>query len=286
MSKVPIAIVTDSTAGLPADLAARYGIYVIPQNVIFGETVFRDGVNLGVAEFFERLAQSPELPTTSQPSAGDFFAVYRELSEKAEAILSIHISCLLSGTYQSAIQAKEMLPEVPIYVVDSRSASMGLGLLVLEAARMAQAGTPVQQIVAHLEELIPQLRVIFVVDTLKYLQKGGRIGGAQALLGSMLSVKPLLHLEKGRVEPLEKVRTRAKALERLQNLAMTYLNEGQSHVAIIHGQSPEDANRLYEKIRQHPHCTDVVMTDVSPVIGVHTGPGVVGFALYPDGRAA
>ncbi len=277
-----IAIVTDSSAYLPTDLVERYGIHVMPLKVAFGETVYRDCVDITEEEFYHKLAQAKELPITSQPSAGEFLAFYQEVAQEAQSIVSIHISGALSGTYNSAVVARDMLPDVPIEVVDSRSTSMGQGFLVLAAARAAEEGKSREEIAALTRDLVPRLNVIFVLDTLKYLQKGGRIGGAQALVGSMLAIKPLLHLYEGRVEPLEKVRSKGKAVERLVEIMAEHLKGRPAHVAVLHSANPQEAEALRAQIAARFPCRDLLLTGVSPVIGTHTGPGCLGLAFYAD----
>ncbi len=277
-----IAIVTDSSAYLPADLVGRYGIHVMPLKVAFGQTVYRDCVDITEEEFYRKLAQARELPITSQPSAGDFLALYQEVARQAQGILSIHLSSALSGTYNSAMAAKGMLPDMPIEVVDSRSASMGQGFLALAAARAAEEGQSLGEIATLTRDLVPRLNVIFVLDTLKYLHRGGRIGGAQALMGSMLAIKPLLHLHEGRVEPLEKVRSRGKAVQRLVEVMAERLQGRPAHVAILHSASPQEAEALRAQITARFTCLELLLCGVSPVIGTHTGPGCLGLAFYAD----
>jgi DegV family protein with EDD domain len=277
-----IAIVTDSSAHLPADLVEQYGIHVMPLKVAFGQTVYRDCVDITEEEFYHKLAQAKELPITSQPSAGEFLAFYQEVARQAEGIVSIHLSGALSGTYNSAMAARDMLPDVPIEVVDSRSASMGQGFLALAAARAAEEGKSLQEIATLTRDLVPRLNVIFVLDTLKYLQKGGRIGGAQALMGSMLAIKPLLHLYEGRVEPLEKVRSKRKAVQRLVEIMAERLQGRPVHVAILHSASRQEAEALRAEIAARFPCRELLLSWVSPVIGTHTGPGCLGLAFYAD----
>jgi DegV family protein with EDD domain len=204
------------------------------------------------------------------------------VAQEAQSIVSIHLSGALSGTYNSAVVARDMLPDVPIEVVDSRSTSMGQGFLVLAAARAAEEGKSREEIAALTRDLVPRLNVIFVLDTLKYLQKGGRIGGAQALMGSMLAIKPLLHLYEGRVEPLEKVRSKGKAVERLVEIMAERLQGQPAHVAILHSANLQEAEALRAEIAARFPCRDLLLTGVSPVIGTHTGPGCLGLAFYAD----
>jgi DegV family protein with EDD domain len=227
------------------------------------------------------LSKARNLPTTSQPSVGEFLEVYRSLAGQAEAIVSIHISSELSGTVASALAAREMLHDVPVHVVDSRSASMGLGMIALAAARAAAEGHNAEQVVAVAEQLVPRMNVIFVVDTLEYLHKGGRIGGATAFLGSLIQIKPILHLDKGRIEALDKVRSRRKAMDRLMEIVAEHAGGGGSlHASVIHAQAKEEAETIRDRVSGAFRFAELYMAGVSPAIGTHVGPGTVGIAFY------
>jgi len=282
MSKV--AVVTDSSADIPPNVADAYGISVIPLKVLFGDKVFHDGVDITPRDFYRKLRASKVLPTTSQPSAGDFTEVYRDLSQVAESIVSVHISSKLSGTLESAHTAKAHLQSsVPIHIIDSRSTSMGLGFMALTAAQMAADGLDASQIVERVNALVPKMNVLFVVDTLEYLHKGGRIGGAAHLLGSILNVKPLLHLNDGRVDALEKARTKKRAMTRLLEIMESRIGGAQTlYVAVIHGNAKEEALRLKQEIEERFSCQELHVSEISPVLGVHVGPGVVGVAFYTE----
>ncbi len=278
-----VIVVTDSTAGMPADLAAQNGLHVIPLWVHFGETGYRDGVDLTTEQFYPMLSKARSLPTTSQPSAGEFLELYRSLAGQAEAIVSIHISSELSGTVASALAAREMLPGVPVHVVDSRSAAMGLGLIALAAARAAADGRSAEEVAAAAEQLVPRMNVIFVVDTLEYLHKGGRIGGATALLGSLIQIKPILHLDKGRIEALDKVRSRQKAMDRLMEIvAERGGGAGPLHASIIHAQATAEAEAIRDRASGAFRFAELHTAGVSPAIGTHVGPGTVGIAFYAE----
>ena len=232
------------------------------------------------------LAESKVLPTTSQPSAGEFFDLYSELSKDGHEIMSIHLSSKLSGTISSAQSAKEMLPEAKIAIIDSASIAMGLGLMVLTTARAVAEGKTTAEIVAAVEKMIPAMNLVFVVDTLEYLQKGGRIGGAAALVGTLLKVKPILCLKDGRVEPLDKVRSKRKALARLLEVVEERVGPGTPvRVAVLHAEVPDEARELEQEVRARFNCTEFYFSEVGPVIGTHTGPGVVGLVACAD-RAA
>jgi DegV family protein with EDD domain len=281
-----IQIVTDSSAYLPADLVQQHNIHVIPLKVHFGEQTYRDEIDLSHEEFYRMLAEAETLPTTSQPSAGEFFDLYSRLSKDGHEIISIHISSKLSGTISSAQSAKEMLPEAKISIIDSASTAMGLGLMALTAARAAEEGKTAAEIVAAVEKMIKAMNVVFVVDTLEYLQKGGRIGGAAALVGTLLKVKPILCLKDGRIEPLDKVRSKRKALARLLEVTEECVESGTPvRVAVLHAQVPDEARELEKKVRARFDCAEYYFAELGPVLGTHTGPGVVGLVACAN-RAA
>lgn len=277
-----VSVVTDSTTGLPAELAAQHGLQIIPLWVRFGEQSHRDGVDLRPDQFYPMLAGAPDLPTTSQPSAGEFLELYRKLAREAEAIVSVHISSELSGTVASALAARRVFHDVPVHVVDSRSTAMGLGLIALAAARAAAEGQNGAQVAAAAERLVPWTSVLFVVDTLEYLRKGGRIGGASALAGSVIRIKPILHIHKGRIDALDKVRTRRKALNRLMEIvAKQVRGTGPIHAAVVHAAAPAEAEALWDRLARTFDCAELHLAELSPAIGTHVGPGTVGVAFYP-----
>lgn len=276
-------IVTDSSADLPPHLSEAYDIEVVPLKVHFGKTTYREGKDLDNAQFYRLLSQAEQLPTTSQPSAGDFYAVYSRLTANGDSVISIHISSKLSGTCQSAMAAKAMLPEADITVMDSLSVSMGHGIVVLAAAEAVQKGKSRDEVIALVERVINGIQIIFVVDTLEYLQKGGRIGGAASLLGTLLNFKPLLELRNGRVEPLERVRSRKKALRRaLEVLTERFNGQGPLRMIGLHSQCPEEGERLAQKVRERLPCTSLHLAEIGPVIGTHAGPGTLGLGGYAE----
>ncbi len=278
-----IKIVTDSTCDLPPEVFEQYGITVMPLRIHFGMEAFLDGVNITKDEFYQRLRTAPQLPTTSQPSAGEFCEAFRPLVEAGHEVVGIFISSELSGTCASALTACELLPEASISVIDSRSTSVGLGMMVREAARLAEAGADVAAIEARMEELVGKMRLYFVVDTLEYLRKGGRIGGARALLGTMLNIKPLLMMHDGRVEPLQQVRTRRKALGRMIELMAQEMSSASLvHLSMTHAQAEDEAKALVAQVQEAIPCEDFFICELGPALGTHTGPGVVGIAAYGD----
>jgi DegV family protein with EDD domain len=253
----------------------------MPIYVTFGTQTYRDGIDLDADLFYRLLRDSKRLPTTSQPTAADFVQMYSALSEQAEAIVSVHISQEMSATLDSARSAAAQLPHVPIYVIDSRSVSIGLSLMAIAAARAAAAGQDAAQVVQLVQELIPKTNVIFTVETLEYLHKGGRIGGAAALVGSALSIKPVLCVKNGRIEPLEKPRTRRRAIERMLDLVAEKAGtSGALHVAVLHCAVPEAAMNVAEQLAFRYQCEELLTVDAGPIIGTHAGPGTLGVAFY------
>ena len=270
-----VRIVTDSTADLSPEQQRAAGITVVPLNVHFGDQVFRDHVDLSAEEFFGRLKASPQLPRTSQPSVGAFEEAFRKLREGGDDIVAVHLSSKVSGTYNSALMAAQSVGDGAIDVVDSLSTSMALGFMALEGAKLASAGRDRKAIAEWLQALVPKARVICVVDTLTYLEKGGRIGKARALLGSLLNVKPILQLKDGEVVPLGRARGRPQALSRLVEFLE---RDGKvSQLAIMHGRAQADAEQLRERVASKYPGVDIQLTEIGAVLGTHTGPGVIGF---------
>ena len=271
-----VAIVTDSTCDLPPRLAAEHGITVVPLSVTFDGRSHLDGVEITADDFYRR---NPEA-TTSQPAPGQFAEAYDRLLAEHAAVVSVHISQRLSGTYAAALQGRDLAARGDrVGVVDSGVVSMPLGLLVLAAARMAAAGETAASIERRLVELSGQLRVYFVVATLENLRRGGRIGRASALLGSVLQVKPVLTIQAGEVVPLERVRTQERALARLVELVRE-VDSGHGLAAIVgHAAAPEAAGRLAAEIEGSAET--LLVQPLGPVVGAHAGPGTVGVGCYP-----
>jgi DegV family protein with EDD domain len=282
-----IAFVTDSTAGMPPDQVKEHKVTVVPLQVVFGTESFRDGIDLTQDEFFKRLKEAKSLPTTSQPSVADFEEAYKKLLDDPEvdSIISVHLSSRLpSGTFSSATQAAERLganSNKKISVIDSHSAYMGEGLMVINGSRAAKEGKSHDEIVKMIEDMRATTRVLLLVDTLEYLQKGGRIGGAQAFLGGLLNIKPILQVKEGRVEPLERVRSRRKAMERIAEIGAEEAKGKPCQVVVGHGQAPEDAAALRAMLREKMTITEEFTSDLGPVLSTHTGPGVLGFVFHP-----
>jgi DegV family protein with EDD domain len=268
-----VKIVTDSTADLPAQLVKELGITVVPLYVRFGEEVLRDRVDISEDEFYQRLTEGSVHPNTTQPSPQDFVDVYQKLSA-ADGIVSIHLSAKLSGTCSSALQAKGMVVnECSVEVVDSETLSMALGLVVIAAAEAAKAGKSLDEVEAVARQTMPKIRLLFLLDTLKYLQLGGRIGKAKALLGSVLSVKPMLTVKDGELVPAGQVRTRAKGIDKLFEYVK---NAGDiQDLAVIYNTTPDEAEALAERIGSVFDKEKIRMARVGPTLGVHGGPGAM-----------
>lgn len=275
-----VKIVTDSGADIPKPLAEELDIAVVPLTVHFGDEEFKDGVDLELSEFYRRLHAAGQ-PRTTQPSPTDFEAVYRRLQADADAIVSVHLSSELSGTMQSASIAAAMDGiDVPVHVVDSRSASLGIGMLAVEAARMAKAGASAEDIVQHLEAIVARQKVLFLVDTLEYLQRNGRIGRAQAFVGGLLNIKPLLTIDDGVVAPLERARGRAKARARLLELVTQGAQGQRVKVAVMHADALEEAESLASELRSRLDVEELVVGQLGATIGTHAGPGTLGVVFY------
>lgn len=280
---VPVKIVTDSTADLPQSLLQEWNIKVVPLKVVFGEKSYREGIDINPKEFYEMLAESRELPRTSQPSPLDFQEVYEDLTGDGASIISIHISSKMSGTSQSALLAKNALPGREITVIDSKLVSMALGLVVLAAAKAAKTGKSHDEIINLVQELIPRVKTYFVVDTLEYLHKGGRIGRASALLGTMLNIKPVLTIEDGVIAPFEKIRGKAKALERILEIVKEKTTtSGRVHCALVHGNALDEAILFHQKLVSQLNYCEHMICDIGAVVGTHAGPGTVALFFYQE----
>ncbi len=286
MSRVKI--VTDSTSDLDAGVAEELGITIVPLEVFFGDESFKDHFEISSKQFFEKLVSSEHHPRTSQPSPEAFREVYEELAGDGASVVSVHISSDLSGTYASAVMARDVLaerrPELDITVIDSRSGSLGLGVPVMLAARAAMEGASVETIKGGLEEVFQRQLVTFAVDTLKYLERNGRIGKAQAMLGGLLKVKPVLFLENGIVSPLDKVRGKKKVIPALISAAkerVDFISEPLI-IGILHGNAEDDAAELLAVAQGEFDVISSYIGELGPVIGTHVGPGTLGLCVTPN----
>ncbi len=270
-----VKIVTDSSADLPAKIAKDLDISVVPLYVRFGEKIYRDRVDITEDEFYKRLTEDKIHPSTIQPSPQDFINVYKSLAKDSEGIVSIHISAKLSGTSNSALQAKEECKNVAIEVIDSHMLSAALALIVISAAKLAKEGAKFAEVVKHVKKIAESTYLEGLLDTLKYLQLGGRIGKAKALVGSLLNVKPLLFLKDGEVMPAGQVRSRSKGIERLFEYAKGAKDP--QAMSIAYNTTPVEAQELAERIAAEKifPLEDILITRIGPMLGVHMGPGTI-----------
>lgn len=278
-----IAIVTDSSCDLPKAVVDELNIQVIPLLLHVGEETLRDGVDIDAAAFYALLESSMDVATSSQPKAVEFEAVFRRLAERYEGIVAVLVSSGLSGTVNSALVAASRLPELAIEIIDSQAVSMQLGYMVEAAGCAARAGGDLQTVAGAAKALIDSAHVFFVVDTLEYLHRGGRIGAAAKLFGSVLDLKPVLGVADGIVVPLARIRTRSKAVRKLTELVGERVSESdRSHMAVLHIACPQEAEALAEQLRARFKPTELMIAECGPVIGAHAGPGTVGVAFYVD----
>lgn len=280
MSK--IAVVTDSTTYLPPELVKQYNISIAPQVLIWGDQTYKDGVDITSEQFFTRLKTTKVMPTTSQVAVVSFEEIFQDLVKKDFEVLALLVSSKLSGTNQSAAQAKELMGVAgeKVHIVDSLSVAMALGFQALSVARAAEAGASLKDCIALAEKSRDHVGVIFAVDTLEFLHRGGRIGGAQRFVGTLLNMKPVLELREGRVEPIERVRTKGKALDRMLELVVERVN-GRTPVrlATLHANAAEEAKTVLERAGKALNPVESLFTAISPTVGTHTGPGTVGLTF-------
>lgn len=273
-----VKIVTDSTSDITSDLAQEMGITVLPLTVSFGHESFLDRVTMTTDEFYYKLAHDAAWPTTTQPSPGDFVNIYSKLAEETDEILAIVISSKLSGTYQSAMNAKGSVREgCRIEVVDSLTTTMGLGLIAIAAAKASQTGATLDELTELARQAVPRAHPVMIFDTLKYLAKGGRIGKAQGLLGSLLSVRPILTTRDGEVSPLTKVRSRTAGMDYLCSFVAGCRNI--QELAVEHATTPEDADRLVERLSPIYPRERIYRSTISPVLGTYMGPSVLSVSV-------
>ncbi len=282
MKKQKVAIITDGACSLTPAMGKEFGLHVVPVHVSFNGKSYKSGVDLDADEFYRLLRTSKDLPTTSQPTALDFVNANTQLAEEAEEIVTIVVSHHLSATLQSAQMAQQEFSTVPVHVIDSESVSLGLGMIAIAAARAAAEGQNAQQILQLVERIKKSINIIFTVDTLEYLHKGGRIGGGAAFLGSALKIKPILYVKDGRIEPLEKQRTQTRAIARMLELVEEKAGGSKTHFAILHCDAEKEAQELGEKVKAKFNCASLVISEAGSVIGTHAGPGTLGVVFYPD----
>lgn len=280
-----IRIVTDSTAALPNDWLKDHKVAVVPLLVNIESEVYKESVEITNREFYARLRKVQELPTTSQPSSGDFLETYKRLVEEgAKTIISIHISGGISGTVNSALTATKMIEDkdADIVVIDSKQTGPALGFIVKESVALAEAGANKEEILKRIEQMIGSMRALFVVNDLMYLHKGGRLSGAKTVIGSLLQIKPILHFIDGRIEALEQVRTEKRALKRITDLMIA---EGggdrlPTNIAIAYADNPDKAEEVAKSLEEQFPGIKTQPVEIGPIIGTHVGPGLIGFQFY------
>jgi len=282
-----VAIVTDTTACIPKEQVKKYHIEVVPIEFIFGEKSYRDGIDMSPTEFYVRLRQAKKLPTTSTTSPGPNMEAYLRASQKASKILHITPPFKLSGIFNSAHlavkMAKEVLPNVAIEVLDCGTAAAAQGLVVLAAARAAASGKSLAEVVEVAKSVMGRVNLFATLDTLKYLVKGGRVPKAAALAGSLLRIKPIFTISAGDAHPVTNARTNNGATKRLLEIMEQKIADGQPlHVAVMHADAPDRAEELVDEISSRFGCAELFITEFTPVMGVHTGPGLVGIAFYGE----
>jgi DegV family protein with EDD domain len=279
-----IRLVTDSTAYLPADLKQKYDVHTASLKINVGDQTYDEDGGITKAEFFRLLADVATAPTTSQPSAGDFIALYEQLIGGEGEVISIHISSGLSGTVPNALAAAQEVAPGRIHVVDSRTTAVGLMIMVIATGEAIAAGKSCPEILSMLERMIDESCIYFSVDTLEYLHKGGRIGTASKWLGTLLNIKPILYLSEGVIQPLDKVRTTKKARARILDEVEQVVGQRPSRVAVAHIQAAEAAQELAERARERLNCVSMHISEVGPAVGTHVGPGTLGLAACPVGE--
>lgn len=283
-----IALVTDSVSYLPREAIEKYNVHIVPLSVIFGDEVYKEGIDLDASAFYEKVRTAEVLPTTSQPAIGEFISLYEKLADEGyEDAIVITISASLSGTHQTAATASQAVEGIRIHLFDSQIAALPEGYYVLEAGRLIEEGRTVDEIVRHLEAMRERgVKAYFMVDDLNHLHRGGRLTGAQALIGSLLKMKPILTFKDTKLVPFEKVRTKRRALERIKELFEADAATGQPiRASVITANRREEAEPLAEEIRQKYPNVEVDTSDIGPVVGTHVGEGTMAITWYVKGSA-
>lgn len=274
------AVVTDSTAYIPKELREKWNIHMIPLSVIFENETYREEIDISAEAFCEEVKQR-DLPTTSMPPIGEFVELFEKLANEYDEVVSIHLSSGISGTFQGAVSAGEMVEGIKVFVFDSEVSAMPQGFYALEAAKMAEQGRSGEEIIARLNEVKKSAKAYFMVDDLSHLQRGGRLSSAQALIGSLLQVKPLLHFEDKKIVPFEKVRTRKKALNRVVELLAEDAGSGEEYRAVvIHANREEEAKEWKSELEAQFPNVEFMLSYFGPVIGTHLGEGSMGMGWY------
>ena len=276
-----VAVMTDSTAYITPEEREKYNIHMVPLSVNFPDGSYREELDITTEEFYRKLANAKELPSTSQPSVGEMTKKLEALAEDYDAVISVHLSSGISGTYQTMVSTGDMVEGIDVYAYDSEISCMLQGFYVLEAAAMAQNGASAEAILARLDEIKKSARAYFMVDDLTNLQKGGRLSNAQAILGSLLQIKPILHFEDKLIVPFEKIRTKKKAISRILAMLEEEVDGGKElRVVFIHGNDRSYAEKLEADFKEKHSEIETSISYFGPVIGTHLGQGAVGVAWY------
>lgn len=275
------AVVTDSTAYIPKELREQWNIHMLPLNVVFGNESYQEEVEISTEDFYKKVSGGGELPKTSQPAIGLCVDLFSELAKDYDAVITIHLSSGISGTFQGAVAAGNMVDDIKVYAFDSEISAMPQGFYALEAAKLAEEGKNPEEIIARLDEMKSTMRAYFMVDDLSHLQRGGRLSSAQAFVGSLLQVKPVLHFEDKKIVPFEKIRTRKKALKRMFELFDEDAKGGQPIKAtLIHANRLEEAFELKGELEGKYPNAEITISYFGPVIGTHLGEGAIGLGWY------
>ncbi|MDC3416120.1 DegV family protein [Aquibacillus salsiterrae] len=276
-----VAVLTDSTAYIPASIREQWNIHMVPLSVVFGDEVYREELDITAEQFYEKVKHEKELPKTSQPSIGLLTEKLDQLSQSHDDVVCIHLSSGISGTYQTAISAGNMVEGITVHPFDSEISTRVQGLYVIEAAQMASVGASATEIINRLNEMKQSMRAYVMVDDLSHLHRGGRLNGAQALVGSMLQVKPLLHFVDGKIVPFEKIRTRKRAVKRVMELFDEDAKTGKPIVGVvIHGNQEQEAVTFKAELESNYANVEITTSIIGPVIGTHLGEGSFGFGWY------
>lgn len=278
-----LAIVTDSTAYIPEDLLKKHDIYTIPLSVVFGDETFREGIDITTEEFYKKIREESDLPSTSQPPIGAFLQLFEQLSETYDGVISIHLSKRFSGTYDAALSAGKMVKDIEVFAFDTALSAMPQGFFAIAAAELVSEGKTVEEILTYLKDMKEKTRTYFMVEDLTHLQRGGRLNKGQALIGSLLNIKPVLHIVDGLIVPFEKIRTQKKAINRIMSMLEEDVNNNKvKRVVFIHANNKEQIEQIRNDFsKKHPDV-ETIVSYFGPVIGTHLGEGSIGVSWYSD----
>ena len=285
--KRKVAVVVDSSSCLPQELLDKWDIYVVPHELIIQDRSFRDGIDINPAEFYQHyLNKDHEIPTTSSPKPVSFLEVFKSAFTVADGVVCIVLSANFSSTCQSATiatrMAEEDIPGCRINVIDSKAAAGAEGLIALEAAKAAQCGADLEEVVGKVEELIPRVDLLALLDTLHYLRRSGRVPRMAAWAGALLGIRPLTELKLGEARVLDKPRSRDKGVERLVGVMKDRVQQRPAHVNVMHAHAADSARSLYHRVETEFNCREIFISEFTPVMGAHLGPGLLGLAFYAD----